>query len=175
MTLYPSLSELLAQYITKLIYFPRLFWHLLHISFPEPIRNKQKNIVLRHFKLFFGGMTPLFLCIFIFYRTYIHSITFIQYIYPSPFAEVPLHLLSISSPLVSSVEKPPWGPEPTTELGHVLQQADAQRYQLSYAAPTNYAAPTGYAAPTLNGVKNLKFYCCCQHRLISFTCVKLFN
>ncbi len=31
--------------------------------------------------------------ILIFYGTHIHSITFIQYIHPSPFAEVPLHLL----------------------------------------------------------------------------------
>ncbi len=44
----------------------------------------------------FGGRMPLFLFIFIFFyniHTYIHSITFIQYIYPSPFAGASLHLL----------------------------------------------------------------------------------
>ncbi len=41
----------------------------------------------------FGGMMPLFLFILILYSTYIHSITFIQYIRPSSFAVVPLHLL----------------------------------------------------------------------------------
>ncbi len=35
----------------------------------------------------------LFLFILIFFSTYNHSITFIQNIHPSPFAEDPLHLL----------------------------------------------------------------------------------
>jgi hypothetical protein len=38
-------------------------------------------------------MMLLFLFILIFYSTYNHSITFIQNIHPSPFAEDPLHLL----------------------------------------------------------------------------------
>ncbi len=39
-------------------------------------------------KFFFCGN-----CLFSYFITYIHSTTFIQYIYPSPFAEVSLHLL----------------------------------------------------------------------------------
>jgi hypothetical protein len=39
----------------------------------------------------FGGRMPLFFLFFIFI-TYIHLITFIQYIYPLPFAKVSLHL-----------------------------------------------------------------------------------
>jgi len=45
------------------------------------------------FFLKFGGTMPLFLFIFHILRyTYIHLITFIQHICPSPFAEVSLHL-----------------------------------------------------------------------------------
>ncbi len=49
-----------------------------------------------YIKKMFGGMMPLFLFIFlIFYNThtyrYNHTITFIHYIYPSPFAEASLH------------------------------------------------------------------------------------
>jgi hypothetical protein len=73
---------------------------------------------------------PLFLFIFCILRfTYIHLITFIQYIYPSPFAEVYLHIFIAGS----SVGKPPCGAEPKIELGPALQQADA--------------LPTGNAAP----------------------------
>ncbi len=41
----------------------------------------------------FGGICHSFCLFFIFYNihTYIHTITFIQYIYPSPFAEASLH------------------------------------------------------------------------------------
>ncbi len=71
---------------------------------------------------------------------YIHTITFIKYIHPSPFAR----FLSISS---AQWEKPPWDAEPRIELGPALQQADAlpselSRTLLSYAAPKlSYAAP----------------------------------
>ncbi len=71
---------------------------------------------------------PLFLFIFhIFFflynmHTFIHLITFIQHIYPSPFAEASLHFL-IACPL--SGETPLCGVEPGTELGPALQQADA--------------------------------------------------
>jgi hypothetical protein len=43
----------------------------------------------------FGGMMPLFLFIFeiLLCIQYIHYITFIQYIHPSPIAEVPFHVL----------------------------------------------------------------------------------
>jgi hypothetical protein len=66
----------------------------------------------------FFARCNFFLFILIFSSTYIHSITFIQYIHPSPIAEVPLHLLS-------SVGKPSWGAEPEIELGPALQQAEA--------------------------------------------------
>jgi hypothetical protein len=68
---------------------------------------------------------PLFLFIFdIFYtiHTFIHSITFIQYIYPSPFAEASLHFLIAC---LLSGETPPCGAKPRIELGPALQQADA--------------------------------------------------
>jgi hypothetical protein len=48
-------------------------------------------------------------------NTFIHSITFIQYIYPSPFAEASLHRSLIACLL--SGETPPCGVEPTIELG----------------------------------------------------------
>ncbi len=53
-------------------------------------------------------------------HTYIHSITFIQYIYPSPFAGASLHLLitwKLSGKTLQEV--------PRIELGPALQQADA--------------------------------------------------
>jgi hypothetical protein len=50
------------------------------------------SLLLLLFFLRFGGMMPLFLFIFHICITYIHSITFIQYIYPSPFAGVSLHI-----------------------------------------------------------------------------------
>jgi hypothetical protein len=40
----------------------------------------------------FGGMMPLFLFILICFSTEIRSIAIIQYLHPSPVAEVPLHL-----------------------------------------------------------------------------------
>jgi hypothetical protein len=55
-------------------------------------------------------------------HTVIHSITFIQYIYPSPFAEASLHFLIAC---LLSGETPPYGAEPGIELGPALQQADA--------------------------------------------------
>jgi hypothetical protein len=75
---------------------------------------------------------PLFLFIFhILSHTYIHSITFIQYIYPSPFAEATLHFLIAC---MLSGETPPCGAEPRIELGPALQQAHVL-YQLSHVAP----------------------------------------
>jgi hypothetical protein len=59
-----------------------------------------------------------FCLFFIFYNIHIfvHSITFIQYIYPSPFAEASLHFL-IACLLIA---------KPRIELGPALQQVDAQ-------------------------------------------------
>jgi hypothetical protein len=118
--LYPSLSELLAQYITKLISFPRLFWHLLHISFPDPTKNKEKKMFCNTLNFFWWHDATVFFKFDIIY--YIHSF---YHIHRTPFAKVPLHLLSISSSLVSSVGKPPCGGEQRTEPGPALQQADA--------------------------------------------------
>ncbi len=56
---------------------------------------------------------PLFLFILILYSKYIHSITFIKYIHPSSFAEVPI---CISSLLVSSVGKTSYECKPRIEL-----------------------------------------------------------
>jgi hypothetical protein len=61
--------------------------------------------------------------VFITYSTDIHSITFIQSIYPSPFAGDFLHLLIAFFKL--SGKNPPCGTEPRIELGPALQQADA--------------------------------------------------
>jgi hypothetical protein len=64
---------------------------------------------------FFKGLVTgchSFCLFFIFYN--IHSITFIQYIYPSPFADASLHFLIAC---LLSGEKPPCGAEPRIELG----------------------------------------------------------
>ncbi len=78
-------------------------------------------------------MIPLFL-LFIFEILqcihYIHSITFIQYIHPSPFAEVSLRFLISGS---SVGKKSPWGTEPSMEP--VLSYLKPTHYQLSYGAP----------------------------------------
>ncbi len=59
---------------------------------------------------------------FSYFITFIQSITFIQYIYPSPVAEASLHFLIAC---LLSRETPPCGAEPRTELWPALQQADA--------------------------------------------------
>ncbi len=61
----------------------------------KTLRTTKRNILFLFFVVIlkFGGMMPLFLFIFIFPGTHIHSIKFIQYIHSSPLAEVPLHLL----------------------------------------------------------------------------------
>jgi hypothetical protein len=72
---------------------------------------------------------PLFLFIFhIFYdiHTFIHSITFIQYIYPSPFAEVSLHFLIAC---LLSGQKRPCGAEQRLNSG------------LPYSKPTQIFIP----------------------------------
>jgi hypothetical protein len=88
----------------------------------------------------FGGMMPLFL--FYFFEILqniqsIHSITFIQYIHPSPFAEVPLHFLIASQ--LSGKNLPG---VPSRESNSGLPYSKLAHYQLSYAAPLlSYAAP----------------------------------
>ncbi len=62
-----------------------------------------------------------FLCFFIF--LYINSISFIQHIYPSPFAEVFCDI--VHNRQQPQWENPPWGAEPRIELGPAFQQANA--------------------------------------------------
>ncbi len=102
---------------------------------------------------------PLFLFIFDIFIAYIHSITFIQYIYPSPFAEASLHFLIAC---LLSGETPPCGGKPRIELGPALQQADAlpteprrtmnwatPHHELSHAAPHElYKSVLEYPIPT---------------------------
>ncbi len=60
---------------------------------PPHLQHRYINSFLR---LRFGGRMPLFLVYFSYFITYTHtffSITFTQYIYPSPFAGASLHLL----------------------------------------------------------------------------------
>ncbi len=70
------------------------------------------------------GIYICLLFILIFYSTYIHSITFIQDIYTSPFAEVSLHLLiagQLSGKTLSEL---------IIELGPAIQQANARPTEL---------------------------------------------
>jgi hypothetical protein len=55
-------------------------------------------------------------------HSFIHSITFIKYIYPFSFSEASLHFLIAC---LLSGETPPCGAESRIELGPALQQADA--------------------------------------------------
>ncbi len=105
-----------TQAITETIFetrsFFHFFWDTVGLMFTPDftwcsfLSCRKANIVLIFVHVFFkhlskstyhalrlGDMMPLFLFIWIFYSTYIHSITFILYIHPSPFAKVPFHLL----------------------------------------------------------------------------------
>ncbi len=74
---------------------------------------------------------PLFLFLFfIFLRhTYNHSITFVQYIYPSPFAEASLHFFIACT--LSGDDLPV---VPSRESNSGLPYSKPTRYQLSHAA-----------------------------------------
>ncbi len=74
----------------------------------------------------------LFLFIFILYITYIHSITFIQYIYPSSLAEVPFHFLiagQLSGKNLPGV--------PSRKSNSCLPNSVPTHYILIYAIPSN--------------------------------------
>ncbi len=73
---------------------------------------------------------PLFLFIFHIFITYIHTITFIHYIYPSPFAEASLHFFIAS--MLSGRHLPV---VPSRESNSGLPYSKPTRYQLSHAAP----------------------------------------
>jgi hypothetical protein len=86
-----------------------------HVYFFVQIQDTIQYVQCNKYK--FGGMTPLFLFILISYITFIRSITFIQYIHPSSFTKVPLHIL-IAGQWSAQWEKPPfWGAEPRIKLG----------------------------------------------------------
>ena len=72
----------------------------------------------------------IFLFILIFSSTYIQSITFIQYIHRSPFAEVPLHLLNAGQ--LSWINLPG---VPSWESNSGLPYSKMAHYQLSFIAP----------------------------------------
>jgi hypothetical protein len=83
-------------------------------------------------KVLVAGCHSLLFIFRIFYNihTFIYSITFTQYIYPSPFAEAFVHFLIAC---LLSGETPPFGAEARIELEPALQKPT--RYQLSHAAP----------------------------------------
>ncbi len=81
---------------------------------------------------------------FSYFITYLHSITFIQYIYPSPFAEASLHffiacMLGKHLPVV-----------PSRESNSGLPYSKPTRYQLSHAAP--YWATLHHKLEIINNV-----------------------
>jgi hypothetical protein len=97
----------------------------------------------------FGGMMQLFSFILKFYITYIHSITCIQSIHPSLFAEAPLHLFIAGQ---GQWEKPSWGAEPRIDLEPALQQANALPTELRCTLLINAEAPLHlFIAGQLNG------------------------
>jgi hypothetical protein len=63
----------------------------------------------------------VFLIFFIF--SYINSISFIQHIHPSPFAEIFCYI--VHNRQQAQWENPPWGADPRIELGPAFQQANA--------------------------------------------------
>ncbi len=81
-----------------------------------------------HLKVWWHDVT-LFVY-FSYFITYIHSITFIQYIYPSPFAEASLHFFIAC--LLSGEYLPV---VPSRESNSGLPYSKPTRYQLSNAAP----------------------------------------
>ncbi len=64
---------------------------------------------------------------------YIHTITFIQYIHPSPFVEAPLHFFIAS--MLSGKHLPV---VPSRESNSGLPYSKPTRYQLSHAAKNGY-------------------------------------
>jgi hypothetical protein len=105
-------------------------------------------------------MMPLFLLLWYFLiHTYIQSIIFIQYIHPSPFAEVPLRLLIASQPQweknlprVPRRESNPGLPysKPGALLSELRRTLIATPHPKSYAAPkelrhTLWAARLSYS------------------------------
>ncbi len=100
---------------------------------PKPWTHRPRTFILGHTgRVRFdiaptkrvGGGRGLKRNFFIFYNihTFIHLITFIQYIYPSPFGKASLHFLIAC---LLSGETPPCGAKPRIELGPALQQADS--------------------------------------------------
>jgi hypothetical protein len=97
---------------------------------------------------------PLFLFIFhILLHTYIHLITFFQYIYPSPFAEASLHIVIACK--LSGKNLPV---VPSRESNSGLPYSKPTCYQLCHAAPLTVPRHTilCHAAP----------YCATPHHTV---------
>ncbi len=96
------------------------------------IKGLEWNLSLHclEFQKVWGMMSHFFWFSLIFSSTYIHSITFIQYIHPSPLAKVPLHLLNAGQ---LSVKNLPIEPSRESNLG--LAYSRPTHYQLSHVAP----------------------------------------
>ncbi len=95
-----------------------------YIFIPSPMR------VQSLLKVWWHNATLFCLFVFITYSTDIHSITFIQFTYPSPFAGASLHLLIA---LKAQWESLPVVPSRESNSG--LPYSKPTRYQLSRAAP----------------------------------------
>ncbi len=100
-----------------------------------------------------------FCLFFIFYNihTYNHTITFIQYIYPSPFTEASLHFFIAC--LLSGGTLPV---VPSRESNSGLPSSKPTRYQLCHAAPfigVSHACHRSYIKYTANlFLKDLKLF-----------------
>ncbi len=94
----------------------------------EKLDQRQRGKPVQKYR--FGGMMARCLFIFHIFITFIHSITFIKYIDPSPFAGVSLHLFiarKLSGKYLPVV--------PRRESNSCLPYSKPTCYQLSYAAP----------------------------------------
>jgi hypothetical protein len=97
------------------------------VSFLTTTRSSRKKWLKIKLKVWWHDATLL--VYFSYIITYIHSITFIQYIYPLPFAEVSLHLLiacKLSEKNLPGVS--------SRESNSGLPYSKPTRYQLSNAA-----------------------------------------
>ncbi len=101
-------------------------------------------------ELSFGDIMPLF-----FWRFFSPSYSYIR---PSPFAEVPLHLLIAGQ--LSGKNLPGL---PSRESNSGMPCSKPTHYHLSYAAPfLSYAAPCLSYSARWNFIPILKL-CCCRH------------
>ncbi len=129
-------------------------WSLLKVSETyEKLEGVYKNlmwnwrweliVVLRSYiclKVWWQDATLL--VYFSYFTTYIHSITIIQYIYPSPFTEVSLHLL-----IAWKLSRKNLPVVPSRESNSGLPYSMPTRFQLSHTAPWISHATPCWATP----------------------------